>query len=82
MNLNYDFTEEELSNIKSLYEQKFSCPEIKEMLKLPHTVRAIQRRVRRMGIIRTVAEAVKLAREKGRYSQTCKCPKCGYIFKK
>ena len=80
--MNYDFTDAELKDIKQLYEQKFSCAEVKEMLKLPHTVRAIQRRVKRMGISRSVVESVRIAREKGRYSLTCKCPKCGHVFKK
>jgi len=82
MNLNYDFTEEELAKIKALYLKEMSCSEVKERLKLPHTPRAIQRQVKRMGIARSQTQAVAIARKRGRYIIKCTCPKCGYVFKK
>ena len=64
--MNYWLTDEEKESIKSLYLGGMSAQEVKDKLKLPHTVRSIQRNLVRMGINRTVGDAFRNAIKRGR----------------
>lgn len=64
--MSYNLTGKQKEDIKRLYLKGLSSYEIKEVLKLPHSPRSIQRNIKKVGIIRDRSEAFKLAIKRGR----------------
>jgi hypothetical protein len=62
----YSMRQEDIEQIIELYKQGNSSQEIKDELKLPQTVRSIQRRLAKLGLIRNRKDSFLLAIKKGR----------------
>jgi len=62
----YTFTSKELQLMENLYREGLSAQEIKDTLVLKQTVRSIQRRMKKIGLVRTVKEAFRNAMRRGR----------------
>lgn len=66
----YTFTDEQLVLIEKLYREGMSSHEIKDTLGLSQTARSIQRRLRKVGLMRTMSEAFRNAIKRGRVIYT------------
>lgn len=65
LNLRY-VTLEDQQMILFLYEQGFSCGEIKELLNVSITIRSIERFVKKNGLMRSIGDAYRNAIQRGR----------------
>jgi|GEM_PF-5225450 5-methylcytosine-specific restriction endonuclease McrA len=61
---------EHIEKIKSLYSEGLSASEIKEIIRVPISVRSIQRYIGLLGMSRTVGDAFRLANSRGRIDRS------------